>query len=323
MPCSARRASFRGDALMARSRFPADIGLTSRMVLTMFLLGLVYVAFVAVLVAVKVPLVWIIVIAGGFLFLQYFFSDRIAMFSMRAHEVSAQQEPVLHGIVDRLCALADMPKPKVAIAESDIPNAFATGRNQKSAVLCVTTGIMRRLDEPELEAVLSHELSHVAHRDVAVMTIASFLGLLAGFVVRSSLYAGAYGGFGGYGRRDDSRDNTGAIILLVVLASAVVYALSFLLTRALSRYRELSADRSAAILTGRPSTLASALVKVSGEVARIPTRDLRAAEPLNAFFFVPALSPGFSFSSLFSTHPTLQRRLDQLANIEREMGRAA
>jgi heat shock protein HtpX len=308
---------------MARSRFPADIGLTSRMVLTMFLIGLVYVAFVAVLIAVKVPLVWIIVIAGGFLFFQYFFSDRIAMFSMRAHEVSAQQEPVLHGIVDRLCALADMPKPKVAIAESDIPNAFATGRNQKTAVLCVTTGIMRRLDEPELESVLSHELSHVAHRDVAVMTIASFLGLLAGFVVRSSLYAGAYGGFGGYGRRDDSRDNTGAIILLVVLASAVVYALSFLLTRALSRYRELSADRSAAILTGRPSTLASALVKVSGEVARIPTRDLRAAEPLNAFFFVPALSPGFSFSSLFSTHPPLQRRLDQLAKIEREMGRAA
>jgi heat shock protein HtpX len=321
--CSARRASFRGDALMARSRYPADRGLTSRMVVTMFLIGLVYVAFVAVLIAVKVPLVWIILIAGGFLFFQFFFSDRIAMFSMRAHEVSPQQEPVLHGIVDRLCALADMPKPRVAIADSDLPNAFATGRNQKSAVLCVTTGIMRRLEEPELEAVLSHELSHVAHRDVAVMTIASFLGLLAGFVVRSSIYAGAYGGFGGYGRRDDSRDNTGAIILLVVLASAVVYALSFLLTRALSRYRELSADRSAAILTGRPSTLASALVKVSGEVARIPTRDLRAAEPLNAFFFVPALSPGFSFSSLFSTHPTLQRRLDQLAKIEREMGRAA
>lgn len=294
------------------------------MVLTMFLIGLVYVAFVAVLIALRIPVVWILLIAGGFLFFQLFFSDRIALFSMRAHEVSPQQEPVLHGIVDRLCALADMPKPKVAIADSDLPNAFATGRNQKSAVLCVTTGIMRRLDEPELEAVLSHELSHVAHRDVAVMTIASFLGLLAGFVVRSSIYAGAYGGFGGgYGRRDDSRDNTGAIILLVVLASAVVYALSFLLTRALSRYRELSADRSAAILTGRPSTLASALVKVSGDIARIPTRDLRAAEPLNAFFFVPALAPGFSFSSLFSTHPSLQRRLDQLARIEQEMGHAA
>jgi heat shock protein HtpX len=308
---------------MARTRFPADRGLTSRMVGTMFLLGLLYVVFVAVLIAILKSWLLIVLIAGGFLFFQYFFSDRLALRAMRGQEVSPQQAPELHQMVDRLCALADMPKPRVAIADSDIPNAFATGRSQKAAVLCVTTGIMRRLEEPELEAVLSHELSHVAHRDVAVMTIASFLGLLAGFVVRSSLYAGAYGGFGGYGRRDDSRDNTGAIILLVVLASAVVYALSFLLTRALSRYRELSADRSAAILTGRPSTLASALVKVSGEVARIPTRDLRAAEPLNAFFFVPALSPGFSFSSLFSTHPTLQRRLDQLANIEREMGRAA
>jgi heat shock protein HtpX len=293
------------------------------MVLTMFLIGLVYAAFIAVLIALRVPVVLIVLIAGGFLFFQYFFADRIALFSMHAREVSPQEAPVLHGIVDRLCALSDVPKPRVAIADSDIPNAFATGRNQKAAVLCVTTGIMRRLDEPELEAVLSHELSHVAHRDVAVMTIASFLGLLAGFVVRSSIYAGAYGGFGGYGRRDDSRDNTGAIILLVILASAIVYALSFLLTRALSRYRELSADRSAAILTGRPSTLASALVKVSGEIARIPTRDLRAAEPLNAFFFAPALAPGFSLSSLFSTHPSLERRLDQLARIEREMGQVA
>jgi heat shock protein HtpX len=293
------------------------------MVLTMFLIGLVYAAFIAVLIALRIPVVLIVLIAGGFLFFQYFFADRIALFSMHAREVSPQEAPVLHGIVDRLCALSDVPKPRVAIADSDIPNAFATGRNQKAAVLCVTTGIMRRLDEPELEAVLSHELSHVAHRDVAVMTIASFLGLLAGFVVRSSIYAGAYGGFGGYGRRDDSRDNTGAIILLVILASAIVYALSFLLTRALSRYRELSADRSAAILTGRPSTLASALVKVSGQIARIPTRDLRAAEPLNAFFFVPALAPGFSLSSLFSTHPSLERRLDQLARIEREMGQVA
>ena len=308
---------------MARTRFPADRGLSTRMVVTMFLIGLVYVAFIAVLIALRIPVVWIVLIAGGFLFFQYFFSDRIALFSMRAHEVSPEEAPVLHGIVDRLCALADMPKPKVAIADSDIPNAFATGRSQKQAVLCVTTGLMRRLDEPELEAVLSHELSHVAHRDVAVMTIASFLGLLAGFVVRSSIYAGAYGGFGGYGGRDDSRDNTGAVILLVVLASAIVYALSFLLTRALSRYRELSADRSGAILTGRPSTLAAALVKVSGDIARIPTRDLRAAEPLNAFFFAPALAPGFSFSSLFSTHPPLERRLDQLARIEQEMGHAA
>jgi heat shock protein HtpX len=310
---------------MARTRFPADFGLSSRMLLTMFLLGLLYVVFVAVLVAVLgtqyLPLV--LLIAGGFLFFQYFFADRIALYAMRGHEVSPRQAPELHQMIDRLCALADMPKPRVAISDSDVPNAFATGRDQKHAVVCVTTGILRRLSEPELEAVLSHELSHVAHRDVAVMTLASFLGILAGFVVRAAIYGGAYGGFGGYGRSNDNRDNTGAVILLVVLASAVVYALSFLLTRALSRYRELSADRAGAILIGRPSTLAAALVKVSGEMARIPTRDLRAAEPLNAFFFAPAVAPGFSLTSLFATHPPLQRRLDQLARLEAQLGRQA
>ena len=307
---------------MARTRFQADAGLASRMLLTMFLLGLLYVVFVGVLVALKIPLVLVLLIAGGFLFFQYFFSDRIALASMRGREVSPQQAPELHQMVDRLCALADMPKPKVAIADSDLPNAFATGRNQRHAVVCVTTGILRRLSAPELEAVLSHELSHVAHRDVAVMTIASFLGILAGFVVRSSIYAGAYGG-GGWGRSNDNRDNTGAVILLVVLASAVVYALSFLLTRLLSRYRELSADRAGAILIGRPSLLAAALVKITGDMGRIPTRDLRAAEPLNAFFFVPALAPGFSFSSLFATHPPLERRLEQLERLEAQLGRPA
>jgi heat shock protein HtpX len=308
---------------MARTRFPADGGLTSRMLLTMFLLGLLYVVFVAVLVALKIPLVLVLLIAGGFLFFQYFFSDRIALATMRGREVTPEQAPELHQMVDRLCALADMPKPRVAIADSDVPNAFATGRNQKHAVVCVTTGILRRLSAPELEAVLSHELSHVAHRDVAVMTLASFLGILAGFVVRSSIYAGAYGG-GGWGRSSNDRDNNaGAVILLVVLASAVVYALSFLLTRLLSRYRELSADRAGAILIGRPSLLAAALVKITGEMGRIPTRDLRAAEPLNAFFFAPALAPGFSFSSLFATHPPLDRRLEQLAELEAQLGRPA
>jgi heat shock protein HtpX len=307
---------------MARTRFPADVGLSSRMLLTMFLLGLLYVVFVGVLISLVGNWVLVVLIAGGFLFFQYFFSDRIALYAMRGREVSPQQAPELHQMIDRLCALADMPKPRVAISDSDLPNAFATGRDQKHAVVCVTTGILRRLSEPELEAVLSHELSHVAHRDVAVMTIASFLGILAGLVVRYSFYAGAFGG-GGWGRSNDNRDNTGLVILLVVLASAVVYALSFLLTRALSRYRELSADRAGAILIGRPSTLASALVKVSGEMARIPTRDLRAAEPLNAFFFAPALAPGFSFSSLFATHPPLQRRLDQLARLEAQLGHQA
>jgi heat shock protein HtpX len=308
---------------MARTRFPADAGLTSRMLGTMFLLGLLYVVFVAVLIVILDNWLIVALIAGGFLFVQYFFSDRIALTAMRGREVSPEQAPELHQLVDRLCALADMPKPRVAVADLDLPNAFATGRNQKHAVVCVTTGILRRLSAPELEAVLSHELSHVAHRDVAVMTIASFLGILAGFVVRSSIYAGAYGGGGGWGRSNDRDNNAGAVILLVVLASAVVYALSFLLTRLLSRYRELSADRAGAILIGRPSLLAAALVKITGEMARIPTRDLRAAEPLNAFFLVPALAPGFSFSSLFATHPPLERRLEQLAQLEAQLGRPA
>jgi heat shock protein HtpX len=307
---------------MARTRYPADVGLSSRIVLTLFLLGLLYVVFVAVLVALRIPLIVVLLIAGGFLFFQYFFSDRIALYSIRGREVSPEQAPELHQMVDRLCALADMPKPRVAIADSDLPNAFATGRNQKHAVVCVTSGILRRLSAPELEAVLSHELSHVAHRDVAVMTVASFLGILAGFVVRSSIYAGAYGG-GGWGRSNDRDNNAGAVILLVVLASAVVYALSFLLTRLLSRYRELSADRAGAILIGRPSLLAAALVKITGDMGRIPTRDLRAAEPLNAFFFAPAVAPGFSFSSLFATHPPLDRRLEQLARLEAQLGRPA
>src|SRR6266508_3583152 len=288
---------------MARSRFPTDVGLSSRMLLTMFLLALLYVVFVAVLIALRIPAVLVVPIPLGLLLFQYFFSDRIALLARR-------------------CALAAMPKPRVALAESDIPNAFATGRNPKVAVVCATTGIMRKLSKPELEAVLAHELSHVAHRDVAVMTIASFLGLLAGFVVRMAIYGGFYGG--GYGSHDDDDDSsTGAVILLVVIASAVVYGLSFLLTRALSRYRELSADRAGAMLLGRPSLLASAMTKVSGDMARIPTRDLRAAEPLNAFFFAPALAPGFSLSSLFATHPSLERRLEQLSRIEAELGRQA
>jgi heat shock protein HtpX len=304
---------------MTRTRFPADRGLTGRMVLTMFLLGLLYVIFIGVLVAVGTSFVVVLLIAGGFLFAQYAFSDRIALFSMNAHEVSATDQPVLHGIVDRLCAMADMAKPRVAIAETDLPNAFATGRNPDHAVVAVTTGLLRRLDEPQLEAVLAHELSHVAHRDVMVMTIASFLGITAGLLTRFALYSGMFGGFGG--RRRDNQEGP-PVVLVVLLVSVLVYAVSFLLTRALSRYRELSADRAAAVLTGRPSTLAAALVRISGEMSRIPTRDLRSVEPLNAFFFAPALAPGFSISSLFSTHPPLERRLEQLATMESEQGPA-
>jgi heat shock protein HtpX len=300
------------------TRYPKDPGLTARMTLTIFLLGLLYVAFIGALLAVGVSYTIVIIIAGGLLFAQYFFSDKIALFSMHARVVSEQEAPELHAIVDRLCALADMPKPKVGIAESDVPNAFATGRSPRAAVVCVTSGIMRRLDYQELEAVLSHELSHVAHRDVAVMTIASFLGVLAGLITRFTLYAGMFGG--GYGGgRDNDNNNGAAAVLGIMLISIVVYAISFLLTRALSRYRELSADRSGAILIGAPAALAAALVKVTGAMSQIPTRDLRSAEAFNAFFFAPALTKGFSLSTLFSTHPPLEKRLEQLARLEEQM----
>ena len=303
---------------MARSRFRPDRGLVSRMLATVFLLGLLYVLFVAVLIAVHVNVVLIAVIAIGFFLIQYFASDRIALFSVGGKIVTPEEAPELHGIIDRLCALADMPKPVVAIADTDMPNAFATGRSPKRAVVCATTGIMRRLDNDELEGVLAHELSHVAHRDVVVMTVASFLGVLAGIITRFAFYSEMFGG----GRRND-RDNSAGLVVIVMVASAAVYAVSFVLIRTLSRYRELAADRSGALLTGRPSSLASALVKVTGDMGRIPTNDLRRVEPINAFFFTPALAPGASLSSLFSTHPSLERRLQNLGSIARELGQPA
>jgi heat shock protein HtpX len=301
------------------TRYPKDPGLSARMAVTIFLLGLLYVVFIGALIAVGVSYTVVIVIAGALLFVQYYFSDKIALFSMHARVVSEQEAPELHAIVDRLCALADMPKPKVGIAQSDVPNAFATGRTPKAAVVCVTTGIMRRLDRQELEAVLSHELSHVAHRDVAVMTIASFLGVLAGMITRFTLYAGMFGGGFGGGRGSRDQDNGAVAVLAIMLISIIVYAISFLLTRALSRYRELSADRAGAILIGAPAALASALTKVTGAMSQIPTRDLRSAEAFNAFFFAPAFAKGFSISSLFSTHPPLEKRLEQLARLEEQM----
>ncbi|MDX6356756.1 MAG: heat shock protein HtpX [Streptomyces sp.] len=301
---------------MNRNRFAADRGLTTRMVVTMFLIGLLYVVFVGALLALlsgSWPL--ILVIAGALFIAQFWFSDRIAAFSMGAHEVTPEQAPELHGVVDRICALADMPKPKVAVADSDVPNAFATGRNQKNTMVCATTGLLRRLEPDELEGVIAHELSHVAHKDVAVMTIASFLGILAGVITRIGLW-------GGFRRARDP--GTAALAILVPVVSAVVYAISFLLTRMLSRYRELSADRSAALLTGRPSSLASALTKVTGQIAAIPSEDLRKSQPFNAFFFAPALTSGGSgskMSRLLSTHPTLEARLEQLGRITLELDR--
>ncbi|MGC5041127.1 zinc metalloprotease HtpX [Streptomyces sp. DT190] len=299
-----------------RSRFEPDRQLTARMAVTMFLLGLVYVAFIAALIVLLKSVVLVVVIAAALLVAQFWFSDRIALYAMHGRLVSREEQPELHGVIDRLCATADVPKPRVAISEMDLPNAFATGRNADHAVVCVTTGLLRRLETEELEGVLAHELSHVAHRDVAVITIASFLGVIAGLIVRFAFYSQLFGG-----RNRDQ--NTAALLAIVMAVSALVYALSFLLIRALSRYRELAADRAAAMLTGKPSVLASALTKVSGDIARIPTQDLRTAQAFNAFFFTPALGPGTAVANLFSTHPSLERRLEALAAISVELGEAA
>ncbi|WP_280909260.1 zinc metalloprotease HtpX [Streptomyces sp. SAI-090] len=296
-----------------RSRFEPDRQLTARMAVTMFLLGLVYVAFIAALIVLLKSVVLVVVIAAGLLLAQFWYSDRIALYAMRGRLVTPEEEPQLHGVIDRLCATADMPKPRVAVSEMDLPNAFATGRNADHAVVCVTTGLLRRLETDELEGVLAHELSHVAHRDVAVITIASFLGVIAGLIVRFAFYSQLFGG-----RNRDQ--NTAVVLALVMAVSALVYALSFLLIRALSRYRELAADRAGAMLTGKPSVLASALTKVSGDVARIPTQDLRTAQAFNAFFFTPALGPGTALAAMFSTHPTLERRLEALAELSAELG---
>jgi len=304
---------------MAKSKIESDAGLNVRMVITGLLLVILYAIIVGVLLSLGVSTMIVVVLAGAMLFSQYFFSDKIAMFSMRAHEVSPTEEPQLHAIVDRLCLLANMPKPRVGVAEIDIPNAFATGRSPKAAVVCATRGIMNRLSDEELEAVLAHELSHVAHRDVAVMTIASGVGMLAGLVSRMAMWGAMLGGGGGRGNNNNNGgDNTAAIELGIMLLSMVISVIAYLLTMALSRYRELSADRSGAILIGKPSVLASALVHITGDMGRIPRTDLRKAEGMNAFFFAPALAPGTT-ASLFSTHPSLEKRLEQLNKLEREL----
>ncbi|MDQ0990493.1 heat shock protein HtpX [Streptomyces sp. V3I7] len=300
--------------MQMQSRFRSDRRLTARMGVTLFLLGLLYVAFVAALIVLLKSWILVVVLAAGLLLAQYWFSDRVALYAMHGRVVEREEYPELHGVVDRLCAQADMPKPVVAVSNMDMPNAFATGRNPDHAVLCVTTGLLRRLEPGELEGVLAHELSHVAHKDVAVITVASFLGVLAGLMVRFAFYSQLF-----RGRKDQ---NTLVIFAGVMGVSAVVYALSFLLIRALSRYRELAADRAAAQLTGRPSELASALTKVTGEIARIPTKDLRTAQAFNAFFFTPALGAQPGITRLFSTHPSLEQRLEQLSRMSVELGEA-
>jgi heat shock protein HtpX len=313
--------------MAARTRYAPDRGLTARMTATMFLLGLVFVAFIAAIIGIGTVAhastaaiaFFAIILGGGMAIGSLFFSDKIALATAGAQEVTPQQMPRLHGIVDRLCALADMPKPRVAYSPSPMPNAFATGRNADHAVLCVTKGLMDKLDDDELEGVIAHEMSHVAHKDVQVMTIASFLAIIAALLVRMAFYSELFGG----GRRDNN-SNALPIFLLIMVVSVVVYAVSFLLIRLLSRYRELAADRSGALLTGQPSKLASALRKVSQGMNVIPDRDLRAQEGMNAFFFAPAmkLNAKASLSTIFSTHPSLERRLAELEKVQAQLNRA-
>ena len=299
------------------SSFGKDTGLQLRMLLTMFLLGLIYVVFVGVLFAAGAAAGLIVVIAVFMLLMQLFTSDKIALATLGAKEVTPQEQPELHGVIERLCVQADLPKPRVCVMNTSMPNAFAMGRSQKKATVCATSGILAMLDTAELEGVMAHELTHVINRDVMVMTMASFFATLAALIAQFALFFG--GGFGGgYGRSNEEEGD----IMLVLLVSVLVYAISFLLLQALSRYREFAADRGSAVLTGRPSALSSALIKISGTMDRIPSQDMRAAEGMSAFFIVPARTKK-SIMNLFSDHPSLEKRLDALSRLETQLQSAA
>jgi heat shock protein HtpX len=294
-----------------RSSFGRDSGLQARMVLTMFLLGLLYVALVGALLATSTSAVLIVIIAVGLFGVQIVGSDKIALATLGAHEVSAADEPELHSIIERLCIQADLPKPRIAVIEARMPNACALGRSQKAATICATRGLLSLGLEPaELEGVLAHEITHVINRDVMVMTIASFFATIAALIIRFAFFFGAFGGGG--------RDEGAEAIEVVILVSVVVYAISFVLLRALSRYREFAADRGSAILTGRPSALASALIKISGTMERIPRNDLRTAEGMSAFFIIPARAKN-SLMNVFADHPPLEKRLAALQRLEAQL----
>ncbi len=294
-------------------KFGKDTALQARMLFTMFLLGLVYVVLIGALFAAGAGAVTIAVVAGVMLLLQLFTADKIALATLGARQVTPDQAPELHGIVERLCVQANLPKPKVYVMNTRMPNAFAMGRSQKSASVCATTGIIEMLDTHELEGVMAHEITHILNRDVMVMTLASFFATLAAMITQFAFFFG--GGFGGgYGR---SREEE-AGIMMIMLVSILVYAISYLLLQALSRYREFAADRGSAVLTGRPSALASALMKISGTIERIPSQDMRRAEGMSAFFLVPARAKR-SMMNLFSDHPPLEKRLEALSRLEAQL----
>jgi heat shock protein HtpX len=294
----------------SRTAYGRDTGLQARMLLTMLLLGLLYVGLVAVLVWAGVGAVVMLVVVAGLALAQLFLSDKLALRAMGAHEVGPSEAPGLHALIERLCVQADLPKPRIAIADTDMPNAFATGRSRRASTICVTTGLLRLLEPRELEGVMAHELAHVQHRDVLIMTVASFFASIAALVLQFAPFLG--------GGRD--RDGGQPAFIVVLLVSIAVYLLSFVLMLALSRHREFVADRGAAVLTGRPSALSSALMKISRAMQGAPDRDLRAAAEMNAFFIVPA-SVKQRAATLFATHPPLEQRLARLGEIAREMGR--
>ena len=291
--------------------FGRDTGLQVRMLVTMFLLGAVYALLVGVLFAAGAGGVTILIVAGGLLALQFFTSDKLALRAMGAHEVSPQEAPQLHALIERLCVQADLAKPRIYVMNTSMPNAFAMGRSRKAAAVCATTGILELLSPSELEGVMAHELTHIINRDVMVMTLASFFASLASMIVQFGFFFG-----GGFGGGDDDDDNPS--IMVVILVSLAVYVISFFLMQALSRYREFAADRGAAVITGRPSALASALMKISGTMERIPQTDLRAHAEMNAFYIFPA-SAKQSLFNLFSTHPPLEKRLAALQRLEAQL----
>ncbi|HEV2723264.1 MAG TPA: zinc metalloprotease HtpX [Thermoleophilaceae bacterium] len=289
--------------------FPRDTGLQFRMLITMFLLGLLYTAFVVALLTAGAQVAVMLVVIGGMTLAQLFLSDKLALRAMGAREVSPQEAPGLHAMIERLCIQADLPKPKIAVADTAMPNAFALGRSQKSATVCATTGIMNTLSPAELEGVMAHELAHVKNRDVLIMTIASFFASVAAMMLQFSFF---------FGGGDDDGGAPAAIVILLV--SLAVYVISFFLMLALSRYREFSADRGAALVTGRPSALSSALMRISGQMDRVPQRDLRQAEALNAFFIVPPSVKG-AIQTIFATHPPMEKRIERLNQLEAQLQR--
>src|SRR5215203_5494452 len=303
---------------MKRKAYGRDAGLSVRMLFTGAMLGLLYVVFAIVLFQVlNVGLIPMILIVVGLAFFQYFTSDKLALAASGAKVVSEQEAPELHAMVERLCAMADLPKPRVAVIDTDVPNAFATGRSPKHSAVAVTRGLWQRLEPREIEGVLAHELSHIANRDVLVMTVASFFAMLAGLLTRFGLYSGMFGGFGG---NRDNNNNSVPVWLIVVVVSVVTYFLSQILILAISRYREYAADRGSALITGAPEHLMSALQKIASQITMIPQEDLRQVETMNAFFIVPT-NWRKRTAELFMTHPPMEKRLAALAEISRDMGR--